>query len=222
LDQSTIGIKLFLKSLMMKLFTLFIVFVFSLSANVYSNIELKHLSSKSDTLPYHQIPDYPDSYSSENVVARMIDGFGYRYYWASEGLRPEDLSYMPSDDGRSTRETLEHIFYLSRSVYSTCAGLVSARDTSAVTMTYDSLRMRTLQNIENASLLLKQNGDLSLEALKMRFQRGDKLAEYEFWHLLNGPLADAIYHVGQIVSYRRSSGNPLNPGVNVFTGKTRE
>jgi len=38
--------------------------------------------------------------------------------------------------------------------------------------------------------------------------------------MMNGPLADAIYHVGQIVVFRRANGNPQNPRVNVFMGKT--
>jgi hypothetical protein len=38
-----------------------------------------------------------------------------------------------------------------------------------------------------------------------------------FWHILNGPLADAITHVGQINSFRRLAGNPT-PSANVFTG----
>jgi hypothetical protein len=36
-----------------------------------------------------------------------------------------------------------------------------------------------------------------------------------FWHLINGPLADALTHVGQINSFRRLAGNPA-PEANVF------
>ena len=34
--------------------------------------------------------------------------------------------------------------------------------------------------------------------------------EYPFWSLLNGPIADMIWHVGQVVTFRRSLGNPFN------------
>ena len=37
-----------------------------------------------------------------------------------------------------------------------------------------------------------------------------------FWYWINGPLADALTHVGQITSWRRISGNPQLKGVNVF------
>lgn len=40
--------------------------------------------------------------------------------------------------------------------------------------------------------------------------------------MLNGPIADALWHVGQVVSFRRSSGNPFNSKVSVFSGKVRE
>ena len=49
--------------------------------------------TSSEDLPYYEIPDYPSAYNASTVVARMIDGLGFRYYWATEGLREEDLNY---------------------------------------------------------------------------------------------------------------------------------
>jgi len=40
-----------------------------------------------------------------------------------------------------------------------------------------------------------------------------------FWNLINGPFSDIIYHTGQVVAFRRITGNPINPGVNVFVGQ---
>ena len=37
-----------------------------------------------------------------------------------------------------------------------------------------------------------------------------------------GPIADALWHVGQVVTFRRSSGNPFNSKASVFTGKVRQ
>ena len=39
------------------------------------------------------------------------------------------------------------------------------------------------------------------------------------WNLINGPVADGLHHVGQIGTYRRASGNPMEAGVNVMIGK---
>ena len=41
---------------------------------------------------YHRIPGYPDHLSSTAVLARMLDGLGFRFYWATEGLRLEDYT----------------------------------------------------------------------------------------------------------------------------------
>jgi len=38
-----------------------------------------------------------------------------------------------------------------------------------------------------------------------------------FWHIINGPISDALTHIGQINSFRRLAGNPT-PKANVFVG----
>ena len=44
-----------------------------------------------------------------------------------------------------------------------------------------------------------------------------EIEDRPFWHIINGPLSDALTHVGQINSFRRLAGNPVS-GANVFTG----
>ncbi|UZO79678.1 hypothetical protein NBT05_12020 [Aquimarina sp. ERC-38] len=63
-----------------------------------------------DTLPYVQIPNTPENYTSGTVISRMIDGLGYRYYWATEGLREEDLAFQPSEEAQSSFQTIVHIY----------------------------------------------------------------------------------------------------------------
>ena len=112
-------------------------------------------------LPYHQIPEYPEDYGSGNIVARMIDGLGFRYYWATEGLRPQDLAYKPSEDGRSVLETLQHIYGMSETVLETPKGEPSLRPKDFTNMTFEELRKGTLDNLFSASNLLKgQNKDI--------------------------------------------------------------
>jgi hypothetical protein len=36
--------------------------------------------------------------------------------------------------------------------------------------------------------------------------------------MINGPISDALTHVGQVNSFRRLSGNPVSPA-NVFSGE---
>ena len=66
-----------------------------------------------NSLPYHELPEASTSYTGGTVAARMVDGLGFRYYWASEGLRSADLSYKPSAEARTTEETIDHILGLS-------------------------------------------------------------------------------------------------------------
>ena len=48
------------------------------------------------------------------------------------------------------------------------------------------------------------------------------VSEYPFWNQLNGPIADAIWHVGQVVSFRRTAGNSLPKGPSFLTGTVRK
>lgn len=173
--------------------------------------------AQENKLPYSQIPEYPDTYTPALVVARMIDGLGYRYYWVTKDLRAEDLAYKPSEEARSTAATLQHIYGLSNTIAKTATGRPIEGRPEA--LTYPEIRKRTLLNLERASKALKKQNP-ALEDRKIVYKRGDDQTVFPMWNLLNGPLADAIYHTGQVVSFRRTSGNPIQQGVNVLTGKT--
>ena len=64
--------------------------------------------------------------------------------------------------------------------------------------------------------------DNHYQRLKIIFERGGKRSTFPLWNMINGPISDIMYHSGQIVSFRRTNGNPLPKGVNVFTGRTKE
>lgn len=170
-------------------------------------------------LPYYQIPEYPESYTAGSVAARMVDGLGFRYYWATEGLRDEDLAFRPNDDARTTAETIDHIYGLSKVIVNSTLQKPNIR-TEDPEMTLAEKRKKTLENIKTAADILRQSEDLS--EYKILFQRDDQSSEYPFWNNINGPIADALWHCGQVVLLRRSSGNPFNSKVSVFQGKLRE
>jgi len=184
-----------------------LIYVFSLNVS----------SSAQSELPYKEIPSYPANYTQSTVISRMIDGLGYRYYWATENLRALDLDFKPDTLARSTFETMEHIYDLSFMILNASKNQVNHRR-DPVQMTANDLRLATLYNLKSASaeMALVEN----LEELNILFEGSTGRKALPFWHVLNGPLADAIYHTGQMVSFRRTSGNPMNPKVNVFMGKT--
>ena len=173
-------------------------------------------------LPYREIPDYPESFTPETVVARTIDGVGFRFYWATEGLRPEDLTFRPTPEARSSEETIDHILGLSNLILNGVKNqpnIRSGEETSP--LSFEVKRRMVLGNLETASNLLKQSGD-KLEEMKIIFKNGDNESEFPFWNMLNGPIGDALWHTGQVVTFRRSSGNPFNGKASVFMGKVRE
>jgi len=182
-------------------------------------------STAAQELPYKQIPDYPSSYTGANVAARLVDGLGFRYYWATEGLRDEDLKFEPvnaGDEARTSFETLNHIYDLTVIVVNAINNTQNVAGTPKETLTFPELRKKTLDNIKYASDKLKSSTDKDLANYKIIFKNGDKITEYPFWNEINGPMADALWHIGQVVTFRRSSGNPFNGKVSVLQGKLRE
>ena len=169
-------------------------------------------------LPYASIPDYPEAYTAGTSLGRLVDALGFRYYWATEGLREEDMTYDPGGDNRSTQDVLTHLYGLSETIVNAPMGKANIRPGAPAPETWEEKRKQTLLNFKKASDLLKGSADEEVTSYKVTFQRGENKSSFDFWHLINGPITDAIYHVGQITSYRRSSGNPINPTVNVFMG----
>lgn len=209
----TCNFKIFVESNIMQKIVAFFTFVFSFFL----------LQAQTDDMPhYYEIPEAPNAYSAEAVTARMMDGLGYRYYWATKDLREEDLSYKPSEDSRTSGETIQHILGLSEMILNAVQNQPNIRPREWAEMTFAEKRKQTLSNIKAASDNLRKAQTGTIDKSKIIFQRGDHTTEFPLWNLYNGPLADAIYHTGQIVAYRRASGNPIDAGVNVFLGKTRE
>ena len=179
-------------------------------------------SNKTTDLPYYQIPEYPQEYTANTVAARMVDGLGFRYYWATEGLRQEDLAFRPNEEARTTEETIDHILGLSRVVLNSVKKIPNERSENEPKLSFDEKRRQTLQNIKMTSDILKASEQGEMDEFKVVFKNKGRTTEFPFWNQLNGPIADAIWHVGQVVSFRRSSGNPFNSKASVFNGKLRE
>ena len=170
-------------------------------------------------LPYREIPDPSENYTPGTVVARMIDGLGFRYYWATEGLRQEDLNYRPGEEARTSLETLEHIHGLTRVILN--AALKKPNEAvEPGEQSFDEIRSQTLNMLKQASDIFRETADLGSHTVV--FVRDGNRSEYPFWNQINGPISDALWHCGQVVSLRRASGKPFSSKVSVFTGKVRE
>ena len=168
------------------------------------------MAQDKEILPYYEIPEHADNYTAGSVASRMLDGLGFRYYWATEGLRVEDLAHKPSESGRTSAETIDHLLGLSNFIFNS----ISTEKSSDITevLTFIEKRKQTLLNIKKASEILRTIDDIS------QFDND----RFPFWNIINGPISDALWHCGQVVMLRRASGNPFNSKVNVFSGKLRE
>ena len=173
-------------------------------------------NTKVDTT-FMNIPKHPDHYSNKNIVIRLIDGLGYRYYWATNGLKAGDLKFKISEDSRSTLETLEHLLEVSQMILNTTLSQENIQPFSKINYSLNELRNRTLLNLKEAKNNIQ--ACVKLSDLKLIFNVDGKKIQFPFWNLLNGPISDSIYHIGQIVSFRRANGNPIDSNINMLTGK---
>ncbi|WP_132217619.1 hypothetical protein [Mariniflexile fucanivorans] len=181
-----------------------LIFVFALINSIIT------MAQSEEKLPYYEIPEYSESYTANSVAARMIDGLGFRYYWATEGLLTEDLNYKPSESARATSETIEHIYGLSKVIRNNV--LTDNKDDNKEKLNFEGLRKQTLLNLKLVSDALRST--------KAPFKLEDSAVP--FWNIINGPISDALWHCGQVVLLRRSSGNHFNSKVNLFSGKIKE
>lgn len=182
-------------------------------------------TSSTMDLPYREIPDgYSETYTAGTVTARMLDGLGFRFYWATDGLRPEDLSFKPNDEARTSEQTVGHILGLVRVINNSVNQRATVNGTEYPELDFQGKRKETLQLIKEAADILRNSSAADFENYKIIFKNDDGQSEFPFWNQLNGPIADALWHIGQVISFRRSSGNPFASGTdkpNVFTGKVR-
>ena len=180
---------------------------------------MSKINSQKMELPYYEIPNYPENYNQGTVAARIVDGLGFRYYWATEGLRDVDLKFKPNDEARTTEETVDHILGLSTVIFNSAMKIENSKNDFSK-LTFSEKRKLTLYNLKTAADIFRSSTDLTAFTIVFKNEKGT--TELPFWNMINGPIADALWHCGQIVSFRRSSGNPYNSKASVLTGKVRE
>ena len=164
-------------------------------------------------LPYYRIPDAPESMMATTILIRLLDGLGFRYRWATEGLNDEDIEFQPCDSSMKIGELLDNIHRL---VLVSEAFITGDEGEKIATASLDERRRKTLDVVVRIREALL---DLDDEYLgKRMYSPPWDEREFPIWNLINGPLSDALTHVGQIASWRRMNGNPI-PGARVFHGE---
>ena len=165
---------------------------------------------KNQELPFEDISKTPNDLTATNTLLRMVEGLAFRYRWATENLSEENIKFKPHPTSMSVEELNAHIFDLVDSTNRVFGGEKQNKDSLN---SFHKLRIKSLNILADLSERLKEMSDEDLSELEKNTSR-----KLPFWYWINGPLADALTHVGQITSWRRIAGNPQLKGINVFIG----
>lgn len=161
-------------------------------------------------LPFENISKVPNNISTTNTLLRLVEGLAFRYRWSTENLSEENIKFRPHPTSMSIEEVNSHIFDLVDSTFRVFGGEKQNKESSN---SFKKIKEANLFLFQNLCNLLKEMSDTDLINLEKETSR-----KLPFWYWINGPLADALTHVGQITSWRRIAGNPQLKGFNVFIG----
>ena len=162
---------------------------------------------------YQNLPAPPNDCTAANVLARLVDSLGYRFYLATNGLSEKEADFRPVEGSMNIRELLDHmhkvLFFAYQAFYSDASfrkGMHSLEE----------YREGILELAHDFSGRLKEITEEELAASQVYLKRTD--THYSFWYLINGPIGDVLTHIGQINSWRRMAGNPVER-TSPFTGE---
>lgn len=165
-----------------------------------------------EPLPFDDISIVPKEINATKSILRMLEGLAFRYRWATENLTQNDIEFRPHCSSMNIKEVNSHIFDLCDSINRVFGG---EKQNNKPSNSFYKTRDSTLFMLKDIINRLNEFNDIDIANLEKKSKR-----KLSFWYWINGPLADALTHVGQINSWRRMAGNPHPKGVNVFIGKT--
>ena len=163
--------------------------------------------------PYQTLPSPPKDLSEGNILARLVDGIGFRYRVATEGFTQKEIDFCPIEGSMNMMELMDHIYKLV--AWTGTAFQLDFTKKSSFSG-FEDYRIETLSLCQEFSQYLKTLTAADLNKVSIYLKRVD--THYPFWYLINGPFADILTHIGQINTWRRISGNPV-PKISSFTGE---
>jgi len=164
-------------------------------------------------IPYQSLPEPPKESSEGKILARLVDGIGFRYQLATQGFTQKEIDFCPVEGSMNMMELIHHIYGLMKWT----SGAFHLPYTPKELTNFEEYRAETLHLCQIFSEFLSSQSDESIRAAGVYLKRMDK--HFSFWYLINGPLADALTHIGQINTWRRISGNPV-ARISPFTGES--
>ena len=133
---------------------------------------------------FHSVRAYPPS-SANGVLLRLIDSLGYRFYWATEGLTADDEPFSPGHGAMPIGKLIEHVWEMFNWIHLNVLGAEwpEGRPSEALDILH-AVRDHVSGIDEQALFALTIN-------------------DHPFWHMISGPLSDALTHVSQINAFWR-------------------
>ena len=148
---------------------------------------------------FKNINSYPQKITVPSSICRMVDGVGFRYYWATNNLNEKTYLFKPGENRWTVRDTISHIWDTSNWIISSLANEEYEKPDNSV-----SLRDSVLQILYKIRSFFAVLNDNDLEEIS--------ISKAPFWNLINGPIEDIISHVGAIDNMRRTAGDaPIEP-----------
>jgi hypothetical protein len=166
------------------------------------------------TFDFRSLPPGPDAVTGSAVLVRLVEGIGFRFTWATEGLRDPDLAFRPTPETMSIHELAHHVLGLATWVAVAAGALPEGSKASGPQTPFPEVRQRVLEVLSLLRARLALMRDEEIGAIRI----GSRAGPVPWPHVVNGPLADALTHIGQINVLRRANGNPV-ARANVFLGR---
>jgi hypothetical protein len=147
---------------------------------------------------FRSVTTYPDQENANGIVMRLIDGLGFRFYWATEGLTEDDYGFSPGAGCQTIGELVGHVWGLVNWIHLNVLGKgIAAQRPEDLS----GRRKQVFQGLHSIRSHVDALGQDELFTLQIEGK--------PFWHVINGPLSDALTHTGQINSFRRLNGNTV-------------
>jgi len=145
-------------------------------------------------IPYESVEGYPADISATAIFVRLLDGLGFRFRYATEGLTLQDYQWDPGSGCKTIGELVDHIWGLLAWI---CANIFDQEEVKPDES--EAQRLHILELILKLRAHFEQLDDAELAQITIN--------DLPFWHIINGPLSDALTHTGQINTLRRLAGN---------------
>ena len=166
---------------------------------------------------FDDISDLPADLTSAKIIMRMTDALAFRYRWATHNIPQSIADFTPSPACMTLNQLFQHIYKLSNWTREFFTGSPSNPPSNSPSQNPDPSQMTlaelTAQTL-NALALLHNHLEKTTDAQLAKITDAENTP---LLYMINGPIADALTHTGQIITWRKLANSPP-PSPNYFRG----